>query len=38
MGTVESTLADRRMRQVNADIVGTLELMECGLLTPPPMG
>lgn len=36
--TLDEMLADRRMRQVNADIVGTIELMERGLLAPPPMG
>ena len=35
--TLDEMLADPRMRQVNADIVGTLELMERGLLAPPPV-
>lgn len=32
MGTIESTLADRDMMRVNSDVIGTLELLDAGIL------
>ncbi len=33
--TLDEMLADQRMRAVNADLLGTLELIDAGLLTDP---
>ena len=35
MKTIESALADDHMRHVNGDLLGTLELIETGLLPVP---